>query len=369
MKTKRVGIVTFYLNHNYGTTLQCYALRKAVQKISDYDVIVIPHTFVNKIVNGFGEEYLRIQYDERIKKFDSFLKEEIGCNLEHIEHLTDKNVPKCDYYIAGSDVIWNTAATNSDENFFLDFTAKMDVVNIAYAPSLGTNDVSILNEKLFSKHIDRFDFLSVREKESIDFIKKYTSKDVISVLDPTLLLDREDYLKLIEGEESKTDRKFILLYLVYDNSENIPKILDYANRISLEKGYQIVHFIYNIPNYIFEDRGKSFAFSGPKEFLWYINNAEIVLTNSFHGIAFSIIFQKPFYVITRENARGKIYNILNELGLSERLFGNEIDIDTMLFSLDYENVNTKLNCLKSSSYNFLKKALNLNEKEKENYEL
>lgn len=122
---KKVGILTFYLNHNYGSTLQCYALRKAIQKISNYDVSVIPHVFIDRIVNGFGETYLREQYDKRLKKFDDFLKTEIGCTGKHISYVTKENVPKCDYYVAGSDVIWNTVLTKKDTNYFLDFADSM----------------------------------------------------------------------------------------------------------------------------------------------------------------------------------------------------------------------------------------------------
>lgn len=356
---KKVGILTFYLNHNYGSTLQCYALRKAIQKISNYDVSVIPHVFIDKIINGFGETYLREQYDKRLKKFDDFLKTEIGCTGRHISYVTKKNVPKCDYYIAGSDVIWNTVLTQKDTNYFLDFAEGMDVTKIAYAPSLGVSDVKKLSINIFDKYIDKFDFLSIREKRDIHFIQKFTNKEVAHVLDPTFLLEREDYLSLIEKEEKKTDEKFILLYLIYDRTENIIKIIDYVNRISLEKGYKVIHFIYNIPYYIFEDRGESFAFSGPKEFLWYINNAELVITNSFHGLAFSVIFQKSFYVSVRKDGESKLEGMLKELGLEERKFKMDISFENTSFYLDYEETNKKLDYLKKKSFEYLKKSLDI----------
>lgn len=355
---KKVGILTFYLNHNYGSTMQCYALKKAIQKICDYEVKVIPHVFVDKIVNGFGELYLREQYDERIKKFDDFLKGEIECTDEHISNINKENAPECDYYVVGSDVIWNTGLTQNDTNYFLDFADGMDVTKIAYVPSLGVNDVKRLNRDIFDKYIDKFDYLSVREKKDIPFIKEFTSKEVVNVLDPTLLLDKEDYLELIEGEEKNTS-KFILLYLVYDRTENVTKIIDYANRISLEKGYKVIHFIYNIPFYIYEERGESFAFSGPKEFLWYMNNAELIITNSFHGIAFSIIFRKAFYVSVRESGTTKLEGILEELDLKDRIFKKGISLENVSFYLDYKEVNKKLDDLKNKSYEYLKRSLDI----------
>lgn len=356
---KKVGILTFYLNHNYGSTLQCYALRKAIQKISNYDVSVIPHVFIDRIVNGFGETYLREQYDKRLKKFDDFLKTEIGCTGKHISYVTKENVPKCDYYVAGSDVIWNTVLTKKDTNYFLDFADSMEATKVAYAPSLGVSDVKKLDVNIFNKYIDKFDFLSVREKRDISFIQKFTDKEVVHVLDPTFLLEKEDYLLLIEKEEKKTDEKFILLYLVYDRTENITKIIDYANRISLKKGYKVIHFIYNIPYYIFEERGESFAFSGPKEFLWYVSNAELVITNSFHGLAFSVIFQKSFYVSVRKDGETKLEGMLKELGLEERTFKMDIDFENTSFYLNYEDVDKKLDHLKKKSYEYLKKSLDI----------
>lgn len=150
-----------------------------------------------------------------------------------------------------------------------------------------------------------------------------------------------------------------MLYLVYDRTENITKIIDYANRISLKKGYKVIHFIYNIPYYIFEERGESFAFSGPKEFLWYVSNAELVITNSFHGLAFSVIFQKSFYVSVRKDGETKLEGMLKELGLEERTFKMDIDFENTSFYLNYEDVDKKLDHLKKKSYEYLKKSLDI----------
>lgn len=355
---KSVGILTFYLNHNYGSTLQCYALKKAVEKISGYNVNIIPHTFVDRIENGFGESYLYEKYEERIKKFDDFLKNEISCKAEHISKLSPENAPYYDYYIVGSDVIWNTKLTYSDSAFFLDFATDINAVKISYAPSLGVKDTGLLNHSLFEKYIDKFDFLSIRESEDINFIKQFTEKEVSRVADPTFLLEKEEYLELIYTQKKKT-KGFILVYLIYEDSDNIQRVLNYINRVALKKDLDIIHFIYNIPNYIFGDRGKTFAFDGPKDFLWYVNNADMIITNSFHGVAFSVIFRKPFYALIRPDGGKKVTSILKEFSLEERILNNDINLDNLDFKIDYSKAEPKINQLKAKSYQYLKNALGL----------
>lgn len=353
---KKVGILTFYLNHNYGSTLQCYALKKVVENITDYEVKVIPHTFVKKIDNGFGEKYLYEKYNKRIKMFDDFLKNEIGCTEEHIEVLNEKNAPLCDYYIVGSDVIWDTYLTRSDGAFFLDFAENMDCTKIAYAPSLNGRDEDKLNTKLFDKYINKFDYLSVREEKDIKYIEKFTSKKVRKVLDPTLLLDSSVYSKLIDKQRKK-DKKFIFIYLIYDNTENIQMVLDYANRVAMERDMEVIHFIYNIPDYVFGEKGKSFAFDGPKDFLWYIKNADLIITNSFHGTAFSIIFEKPFYSLIRKDSKVKTAALLNDLNLENRILQPQIKTESLNFEIDYIESKEKLKGLIKESYDYLKEAL------------
>lgn len=353
---KKVGILTFYLNHNYGSTLQCYALKKVIENITDYEVQVIPHTFVKQIDNGFGEKHLYDKYNKRIAMFDDFLKNEIGCTEQHIEVLNEENAPICDYYVVGSDVVWDTYLTGSDKAFFLNFAQNLDCVKIAYAPSLNGRSEDKLNTELFKEYIDKFDYLSIREERDIQYLNKFTKKEIKKVVDPTLLLDRYVYDKLLDKKRKK-EKNYILVYLIYDNTENIQMILNYVNRVALEKDMEVVHFIYNIPNYVFGKRGKSFAFDGPKDFLWYVKNADLIITNSFHGTAFSIIFEKPFYSLIRRDSKVKTAALLHDLNLEDRIWKPQIQTEVINFEINYSEVNKRLEKLKQESYNYLKKAL------------
>lgn len=356
---KKIGILTFYLNHNYGSTLQCYALKKAVESIADSDVHIIPHTFIKKIENGFGEPYLYEQYENRIRMFDDFLKNDIGCREDNILNLTPDNAPNDDIYIVGSDVLWDTSLTGGDPNYFLDFAKDMQVRKIAYGVGLNVTDTSVLRRELFEEYIDRFDYLSLRECMYIDFIQQFTAKKIYHVLDPTFLLPQSHYVELMNRKEKK--KGFILLYLIYVDSAQIQKMIDYANRVALARDLEIIHFIYNIPEYVFGDRGRTFAFEGPKDFLWYVAHADLIITTSFHGVAFSIIFRKPFYVIRRRNGEIKTIELLRSLGFENRIMNYNMDIENLDFQLDYSQTESVLKEKVEMSYAYLRKAIDLEE--------
>ena len=350
---KTVGIITYYVTNNYGTSLQCYALKKVIEKLGNYEVKIIPHAIVDHIDNGFGGEELRKLYDERIQKFDVFTRETIGCKDEYIPVLTKENTPIFDYYITGSDTVWDTITMHDDDAFFLAF-APDNAVKISYAPSLAVADPTELNRALFEKYIDKFDYLSIREAYYIPFLKQFTEKEIYPVLDPTLLLEKEDYENI---EQRVEDEKYIFVYLIYDDTESVSYILNHANRLAIKYNLKVVHFVYNIPEYVFGERGKSFSFIGVEEFLGYVRNAEFVFTNSFHGTIFSIIYERQFYSYLRHDGKTKIRELLTELHIDDRILNPSLGLEDMEAKIDYDAVNKILEQKRKESKEFLLKAL------------
>lgn len=350
---KTVGIITFYLNDNSGTSLQCYALKTIIERMGDYLVKIIPHAIVDKIDNGFRGEELRKLYDERIYNFDLFLRNVIGCKEENISVLTKENAPIYDYYITGSDTVWNTEQTGDDDAFFLSF-APEESIKISYAPSLGVSDTEELNRKLFETYIDKFDYLSVRESYYIPFLKQFATKKIYTVVDPTLLLGAEDYDKL---EKHSKEEKYILVYLILDDSENVSYIMSHANRLAIKYNMKVIHYVYNIPEYVFGERGESFAFAGVEEFLGYVKNAEFIFTNSYHGTIFSIIYERLFYSYLRSDGKTKVRELLTTLGLEDRILRPSLSLQDMEQKIDYIPVKKKLDLMRQESMEFLKKAL------------
>lgn len=357
---KKIGILSFCITDNHGTMLQMYALKCMLEKLGDYEVEIIPHAIIEKIDNGFGGELLRQKNAQRLKAFDDFLVDKLGYKGPYISKLTSENAPKCDVYIVGSDTVWCLFQIHNDENFFLDFVED-NIVKIAYAPSLGTNNTSLFKKDIFEKYIDKFDYLSVREKCNVEFIQQFTEKPVHCVLDPTLLLNCNDYALI---EEEISEENYILLYLVYDDTENVSYIIQMANRLSLKYNLKVVHFIYNLPPYIYEDRGVSFAFEKTEKFLSYVKNAKLVLTTSYHGLAFSIIYKKAFYYITQQLGRAsRPYDLLSKMGMMDRVLKPTLDLNDIDFDIDYLGVDEKLEKERKYSIEYLRTALEMKKDE------
>ena len=195
----------------------------------------------------------------------------------------------------------------------------------------------------------------MREKCNVDYVQQFTKKRVYSVLDPTLLLESDEYSML----ENKVDeQEYILLYLVYDDTENVSYTIQLANRLSLKYNLKVVHFVYNLPTYIYEDRGKSFSFASPGAFLTYVKNAKLILTTSYHGIAFSLIYRKPFYYVTQQLGRAsRPYDLLEKMGLMNRVLQPTLELNDIDFSIDYTEVERKLERERELSIKFLQFAL------------
>lgn len=352
-----IGILTFYLTDNCGSTIMLYALKTHIQNLTDGVVEIVPYTIVNKITNGFGEKSLRDKYDKRIEAFDDFLHNDIGFSGENIDKLTPDNYPQYDAYVIGSDIIWDTVHTNRDETFFLDFLENSSARKISYSPSVGIFDLSRLDKSIFEKWIDRFDYLGVREKNLEEYVQQFTDKKVVTNLDPCFLLSADEYREL-QSKEIDEFEEYILLYVVFEDTEMIQSVVNYTNRLARRMGCKVKHFIYNIPEYVYGDAGSSFSFCTPKEFLWYIDHAKMVITNSYHGVAYSIIYRKPFYTWRRPTAGKKTEWLLSDLNLSERMVDEFWDITKLDFDIDYSKSEERIEKRIEESKGFLREALN-----------
>lgn len=344
---KSVGIITLYETDNYGTLLQCMALKKSIEKVCDHKVYVLSHKDMVPIVNGFSGDKLRNGYDERIKKFSDFLAENVGITPMD-------SVSECDYYVVGSDTVWWLTVLEDYPLYFLDFVKNGK--RISYAPSLGTCDYSDFDSEIFKKYIPKFDFLSVREPKAVDYIRQFTNSPIEAVLDPTLLLTAQEY-EPYEVPIPYKDGEYILVYLIYDESALNTYMLNLANRLAKKYSLKVVHFVYNMPDYMYGEKGSSFAFSGPGEFLSYFKKARLVLTNSFHGTIFSIIYRKAFYSGIWDKSRNKIAELCDRLGLSHRILKPTPDISQIDMEPDYGKTEALLEIEREKSYEYLKNAL------------
>lgn len=369
---KKIGIITWDSHDNYGSVLQAYALLNKIKK-ADNDVEFIkykPKTrkksrfdlsfkyytkqFFNKIaIKKYEKEFHNIH--ELFSKFrDKNFK-----YSEYCEGYTDlrRVCNSYDKVVCGSDQIWSPNAY--DENYFLSFLN--DSKKIAYAPSIGVSKISNIELlKKMQEMIQDFKYLSFREEIAKEILG---CKNAKVVLDPTLLYNSEEWDELLnfkEKENKNEDKdKYILCYFLANNF----KYNKIAERIAKITNYKIKYIPINKNTLLEKD--KMVLNCGPREFVKSIRNASYVITDSYHGMIFSIIYNKQFFVLERFNKNNKesqnsrIYNLVNKYNLNDRLINDINDIENLQYHLiNYNIVNDKLKIERKESISYLINAIN-----------
>ena len=367
---KKVGILTFHNAHNYGATLQAYALRNKLRHMG-YDANII--NYCNKSISKNYTKILRPYFWKRdilpqnwpkvireIKKciyaqnawkrqWKAFTDFRNGILLEgNVKEVTFSELEQSDYdaFILGSDQIWASELTRGlDPVYFGEFAFGKR--KVSYAASVPNGTIPDREVELFRKKLKSIDVISVREEKLAEIVRKLAEKPVATVVDPTLLLETEDYDNLI-SKELKSATKYVFAYFVVENE----KLLECAKKAAQMLGVELIELHYfEMPN----QKGRNvIADIGPEEFLYYIKNAEMVLTNSFHGTVFSIIFGRKFYSVYEHNNR--ITHLLEFLEIPTRHIHNAEQIN-FKEDIDYEKVKMLLANYRSESISFLEEAL------------
>lgn len=379
---KNVAILTiFNNNNNYGGVLQAFALHKKVKELGfNADVLyyvngknpVYPSTKdqlkqygVKDILGKVKEKAQAKMFNGKVSDifagraslFDKFRKEYISTNGPFNDDTLIKSQDEYFAYISGSDQIWNP---NAARNGFLLSMIDDEHKKIAYAASIGRSVLSAHEAEVMIPLIKRYDSVSVREKTACELLSEKGVEQVSVVLDPTLVLDKQEWQKLCLPKENK--RKYVLCYFFSESRAYREEIADYCKKNDLD--------LYYIPyaNQCYvrgDDGGKGIKQEnvGPIEFLSLINNAEAVFTDSFHGTVFSIIFNKNFVVYERDkkghsaSKNSRIYDLLSSLSLNNRLYSGGALEEYFEKDIDYKDVEDKLQVLRKSSIEFLGNAL------------
>ena len=338
-----IGILTFHEALNYGAVLQCYGLYRSLALIdaesevidyhceqiynNEHPVSVMEVHNIKDLVNFL---FLNRIKKRKKKKFELFLKDNIAISSTRY---TKDNIKQSDNYytqfIVGSDQIWNLKLTNYDYTYFLQFVDDKKKKN-SYAGSIGR----VIDSKEFYdaiRSLKAFNTLTVREPEAREIIRSIASCEADLVLDPTLLLSKEEWNIIADRCPHMKRKKYILLYMIDRDERYFSKIKDFAQK----KGYDILF----VSNYIRPIKNiKMLKDLGPEEFLFLLKNAEYIFTGSFHGICFSIIFEKKFfYVLNTNSYKERIFNLLSITGLVNRYFENISDNQ-----IDYQMVKNRM---------------------------
>lgn len=349
----KIKTITCHDVYNSGASLQAYALMKYLQELKhDVEIIDYKPDYLNnhykllKIGNKKYEKnfiyqilYLTIKLPGRIlslktkKKYDDFKKNYL--NITNMRYTSNEdlknNLPIADTYIAGSDQIWNTMFKNGkDPAFYLDFVPD-EKNKLSYAASFALDSIPKEFIENTKKMLNRLDNISVRETSGLNVLESMNIKGGIQVLDPVFLLDKSKWENLCVN--LNVNEKYVFVY-DFDKSVLIEKI---ANHIAKEKKLKI----YTVFNSEYSD--KYLRNMGPQEFITYIKNAEYIVSNSFHATAFSIIFQKKFYVIDRkEEINARMRDLLTLLSIEDRLLNEDYFERNLNDCINYKPVLSKL---------------------------
>lgn len=366
----KIGILTFHCAHNYGAVLQVYATQEQLKsmghevEVIDYrpNYLLYPYTYEITIKNLFENPlktvlqwlkmkmisvYHRCCAVERRKGFDQFVTTKL--NLSH-RTFFEPFVENYDYdcFVIGSDQVWNSMITKKmDPVFWGDFRIRKDAKIITYAASMPLYSLSEIEKKQLENKMSNFYAISVREQELKYFLMKNICVSAKVVLDPTLLVQNFVWKKI--AVSPKINRRYVLHYT-----------LGGLGKTSINLAKKIAHQIDGVVVTISLKKGVKgdvyYVVPTPEEFVGWFEFADFVVTSSFHGTSFALLYQKPFYSIIRgidKDSRQR--SLLSDLGLSERLIsvGELPDYN----KIDYTPVLLKWSILQRISVDFIKTNL------------
>ena len=257
-------------------------------------------------------------------------------------------------FMVGSDQTWNTYLPIVTNAFFLSFVPN-NKAKLSYAPSLGGNKFSREKQEEMVKQWKNFDKLSCREDFGVELISKTTSKRVVKVLDPTLLIAREKWEKISTKLEIE-DKEYVLCYVLGKRKENFEIIERFAKEKNLP-----LYYIYNFDTKLKKKRNYLYGV-GPREFIGLIKNARYIFTDSFHGTIFSLLFNREFFTFTKKldgegSDNNRLYELLKNFEIEDRYVKKYSDISNVK-EINYDNINKKMNEQKEKSVSYLKECLN-----------
>lgn len=361
---------TFHASVNTGSFLQAYALQRTIveklkieNKIIDFQTQNQKNLYrifkPNKNLSSIARNIFTILHLKKLKKRHLRYEEMRNQFLDMTEEVsTEEEVysiaKNADINIVGSDQIWNTKIADFSPAYFM---PNINTKKIAYAVSAGPYASKNIEEKYYDD-IRCFSAVSAREKSMLEAISAIRN-DATVVLDPTCLLNKEEYYPLFE-KERKIKGDYILLYTINNNEE----ILKTAKKLSKELGIKVVAPFSNYGSLKALKYGIKLVYdASPDVFLNLFYNAKTVLTNSFHGTAFSVIFRKDFYRVAKEEngafvKDARIDDFLDSIDLNRTIsFNTDVGYIKQNMNADYKEAEKKLNELKEKSLNYLRESL------------
>lgn len=376
----KIGILTLPLNNNYGGLLQCFALQKVLKSLG-HDAWVVQRSYANRSIIWrifhyvrqtmkvlLGRKFVHLLPSKEIKYIrkntSNFISNYIEPTTEHIR--TNKQLAnfhfsnKFDAYVVGSDQVWRPCYSPCITNYFFDFISPNEKVKrVAYAASFGVDEWEFTEKEtiICGDLLRLFNAVSVRENTAIALCSNnWGREDVIQVLDPTMLLEKEDYIRIVEKENEPKSPGNLFCYILDESSEKNQVVESIASRIDAVPFTQMPKCEITYEN--LRDRLDDCVYPSVTAWLRAFVDADMVVTDSFHGCVFSIIFNKPFWVIGNEG-RGlaRFNSLLSLFELQSRMINSSSMPTDITDPIDWSQVNAIRRKWKETSLNFLKNNL------------
>lgn len=367
----KIGILTYQYAMNYGAVLQAYALKTYLEtlnhevEILNYDssylyanqrsikAKIISHVW-NIFKNVLGAKKKRKLFDTFRNNYLKLKFPSLTTKNQLLMYLINQNF---DAFIVGSDQVWNPEINGHDDTYYLNFQNK--ALKISYAASFGVGTIKENDLTQILDSLKSFSAVSVREKTGLEILKLFNKK-VEVVLDPVFLPNIEIWNRLAEKNPVITG-KYMLCYVMPGDREIETRIEVLSQQYKEKTGNQVI-FLGRKEYKKFKNDGKDLVVASPGSFVNLFKNADFIVTNSFHGTAFSLIYNKNFYSLVNRHLKGekqlcsRVIDLLTELGIEDRAL-NPSDDCIFENKINYSIVNEKLNLKRNTSKEFLKKSL------------
>lgn len=361
----KIALVTIHNENNYGSIFQVYATQCVLSKYGDVEIINYNNRKISRSfdlirfelsfhgVLGTVKDIFRYFPRRRvIRKFEKFVSSKIKKTNAYTQRdLRQGLAGAYDVYVAGSDQIWNPDCISKnkiiDDIYFLGFV-RSKAKKFSYASSVGSYKYSAAEEDLIKKYLGTFGGISVREEGSSVYLQELLGRTVRHVLDPTLLLDKAEWLRVARIDQVVApNERYILLYTIPKS----PLIRKIVKEVSKRLQFKVVAIDQGLFSGAKVD--KQIRDAGPEEFLMLFACAEFVITDSFHGVCFSLNFEKSFIVTTEKEHANRIKSLLALVELQERLCENENDLKKLKYQVDFSMSSQKLKAAREQSFGYL----------------
>ncbi|QPL29987.1 polysaccharide pyruvyl transferase family protein [Pseudomonas fragi] len=362
----KIGIITIHNSCNYGAVLQAFATQESFKKYGDVEILNYRNTHTDKPTKllRFGtkpKDALRLAKDilkllpktRILKKFRFFFAEHYNLsgqpsqNLEVVEK-------KYDIYVCGSDQIWNPQIISEDgkidKNYFLAFSGTGK--KISYASSMGSYSYTSTESLEIKTYLQDFHRISVRESDTAQFLSTTLQREVDHVLDPTLLLNKKEWTSVLNIKDDSPKKSYMLVYVLRNSkilSETVKAVaeaLDLDIIVIDQDPFTTLRCTTHIND------------AGPIDFVKLFSNASFVITNSFHGCAFSVNFNIPFLITPPPSGLNRIMSLLSAVGAETRAINTRNQaIETAQKEVDFDKINLQLDILRSKSKKFISDSI------------